>query len=48
MAGTHNGAGTPGWSDGLHHVDGGVTATYVRHSYDGEKKEAMEVWGGEA
>ena len=29
----------------LNHVQSGVTATYIRHSYDGEKRAAMGVWG---
>lgn len=29
----------------LNHVESGVTAIYDRHSYDGQKKEAMEGWG---
>ncbi len=29
----------------LNHVESGVTAIYDRHSYDGEKREAMELWG---
>jgi integrase len=29
----------------LNHVETGVTATYDRHSYDREKREALEAWG---
>ncbi|WP_206675442.1 site-specific integrase [Mariprofundus sp. KV] len=29
----------------LNHVEGGVTAIYDRHSYDKEKKQALEAWG---
>ena len=29
----------------LNHVDGGVTAVYDRHSYDLEKRHALETWG---
>ena len=29
----------------LNHVDADVTAVYDRHSYDGEKKQALEAWG---
>jgi hypothetical protein len=29
----------------LNHVENGVTAIYDRHSYDNEKKQAMEIWG---
>ncbi len=29
----------------LNHAERGVTAVYDRHSYDGEKVEAMERWG---
>jgi len=29
----------------LNHVESGITAVYDRHSYDGEKKEALEAWG---
>ena len=28
----------------LNHVEGGVTAIYDRHSYDNEKREALEAW----
>jgi integrase len=31
----------------LNHVETGVTAVYDRHSYDAEKREALEVWGRE-
>lgn len=29
----------------LNHVESGVTAVYDRHSYDREKREALELWG---
>lgn len=29
----------------LNHVEAGVTATYDRHSYDHEKRQALEAWG---
>ena len=29
----------------LNHVETGVTAVYDRHSYDAEKREALEKWG---
>ena len=29
----------------LNHVEPGVTAVYDRHSYDREKREALDVWG---
>jgi len=29
----------------LNHVEGGVTAIYDRHSYDKEKRQALETWG---
>ena len=29
----------------LNHVESGVTRVYDRHSYDAEKREALEVWG---
>lgn len=29
----------------LNHVESGVTAVYDRHSYDNEKREALESWG---
>src|SRR5262249_62247568 len=29
----------------LNHVERGVTAVYDRHSYDKEKREALEAWG---
>ena len=29
----------------LNHVENSVTAIYDRHSYDKEKKQAMEIWG---
>jgi integrase len=30
----------------LNHVEQGITAVYDRHSYDGEKREALLRWGG--
>ena len=29
----------------LNHVESGVTAVYDRHSYDAEKRQALETWG---
>ena len=29
----------------LNHVERGVTSVYDRHSYDGEKREALDAWG---
>ena len=29
----------------LNHVDSGVTAVYDRHSYDKEKRQALDAWG---
>jgi integrase len=29
----------------LNHVEPGVTRVYNRHSYDAEKREALEMWG---
>jgi hypothetical protein len=29
----------------LNHAELGVTKVYDRHSYDSEKREALEVWG---
>jgi hypothetical protein len=29
----------------LNHVESGVTAVYDRHSYDQEKRAALEAWG---
>ena len=29
----------------LNHVESGVTAVYDRHSYDGEKRAALDFWG---
>jgi integrase len=31
----------------LNHVERGVTAVYDRHSYDREKRAALEVWGAQ-
>jgi hypothetical protein len=28
----------------LNHAERGVTATYDRHSYDAEKRQALEAW----
>jgi hypothetical protein len=28
----------------LNHVESNVTATYDRHSYDAEKRQALEAW----
>ncbi len=30
----------------LNHVEAGVTAVYDRHSYDAEKRRALEAWAG--
>ena len=39
--------GTPRVTIGkiLNHVESGVTATYDRHSYDNEKRKALNAWG---
>ncbi len=29
----------------LNHAEGGVTAGYIRHSFDDEKRGALERWG---
>ena len=29
----------------LNHVDSSITAIYDRHSYDAEKRNALEAWG---
>lgn len=29
----------------LNHVDSTITAVYDRHSYDAEKRNALEAWG---
>jgi hypothetical protein len=29
----------------LNHAESGVTAVYDRHSYDPEKRQALEAWG---
>jgi hypothetical protein len=29
----------------LNHVESGVTKVYDRHSYDAEKRQALEAWG---
>jgi hypothetical protein len=29
----------------LNHVERGVTAVYDRHSYDAEKRQALDAWG---
>ena len=41
------GAGTPRLTVAkiLNHVESGVTAIYDRHSYDNEKRQALEAWG---
>lgn len=41
------GAGVPRLVVGkiLNHVESGVTAVYDRHSYDAEKRQAMDQWG---
>jgi hypothetical protein len=31
----------------LNHVETGVTAVYDRHSYDAEKRIALDLWGRE-
>jgi hypothetical protein len=33
-------------SKNLNHVETGVTAVYDRHSYDQEKRAALDYWGG--
>ncbi len=38
------GGGTHVISRILNHVESGVTAVYTRHSYDSEKREALEIW----
>ena len=30
----------------LNHVESGITAVYDRHSYDTEKKKALDQWAG--
>ena len=30
----------------LNHAEPGVTAVYDRHSYDAEKRQALETWAG--
>ncbi len=41
------GMGTPRLVIGkiLNHVENGVTAVYDRHSYDKEKRQALDTWG---
>ncbi len=29
----------------LNHVESGVTSVYDRHSYDAEKRQALDAWG---
>ena len=29
----------------LNHVESGITAVYDRHSYDPEKRHALDLWG---
>ncbi len=29
----------------LNHVESGITAVYDRHSYDQEKRQALDLWG---
>ncbi len=29
----------------LNHVESGITAVYDRHSYDAEKRHALDLWG---
>jgi hypothetical protein len=29
----------------LNHIDRSITSVYDRHTYDPEKKEAMDIWG---
>ncbi len=29
----------------LNHVESGITAVYDRHSYDAEKRQALNAWG---
>ena len=29
----------------LNHVESGITAVYDRHSYDSEKRHALDLWG---
>jgi hypothetical protein len=29
----------------LNHIESSVTAIYDRHTYDNEKKKALEIWG---
>ncbi len=32
-------------SKNLNHVESGITAVYDRHSYDPEKRHALDLWG---
>ncbi len=32
-------------SKNLNHVESGITAVYDRHSYDAEKRHALDLWG---
>jgi hypothetical protein len=29
----------------LNHAESGITAVYDRHSYDAEKRQALDAWG---
>ena len=29
----------------MNHVESGITAVYDRHSYDAEKRHALDLWG---
>ena len=29
----------------LNHIESGITAVYDRHSYDQEKRQALDLWG---
>ena len=29
----------------LNHIESGITAVYDRHSYDQEKRKALDLWG---
>jgi hypothetical protein len=31
----------------LNHVEPGITAVYDRHSYDSEKREALDTWASQ-
>ena len=32
-------------SKNLNHIESGITAVYDRHSYDQEKRKALDLWG---